>query len=76
MTEQEMEQLMQRISAGREYRLMQSFSVRSNSNDDSGMIADGYATTFNQHICCMILVITRSMNRSTAEHLMIAICLT
>ena len=48
MTEQEMEQLMQRLSAGREYRLMQSFSVRSNSNDDSGMIADGYATTFNQ----------------------------
>lgn len=48
MTEQEMEQLMQRLSAGREYRMMQSFSVRSNSNDDSGMIADGYATTFNQ----------------------------
>ena len=48
MTEQEMEQLMQRLSAGREYRLMQSFSVRSNSTDDSGMIADGYATTFNQ----------------------------
>lgn len=48
MTEQEMEQLMQRLSAGREYRLMQSFSVRSNSDNDSGMIADGYATTFNQ----------------------------
>ena len=48
MTEQEMEQLMQRLSAGREYRLMQSFSVRSNSGDDSGMIADGYATTFDQ----------------------------
>ena len=74
MTEQEMEQLMQRLSAGREYRLMQSFSVRSNSNDDSGMIADGYATTFNQPY--LLLVITRSMNRSTAEHLMIAICLT
>lgn len=25
MTEQEMEQLMQRLSAGREYRMMQSF---------------------------------------------------
>ena len=48
MTEQEMEQLMQRLSAGREYRMMQSFSVRSNSDNDSGMIADGYATTFNQ----------------------------
>lgn len=49
MTEQETEQLMQRLSAGREYRMMHSFAIRNSSGGEpDNMIVEGYATTFNQ----------------------------
>ena len=47
MTRQETEQMLQRISAGREYRMMHSFAVRSGT-DTEEKIVEGYATTFNQ----------------------------
>ena len=48
MTEQEMEQLMQRLSAGREYRMMRNFEIRSDPTADTSKIVEGYATTFDQ----------------------------
>lgn len=48
MTREETEQLLQRISAGREYRMMHSFAIRSGTEESDKMIVEGYATTFHQ----------------------------
>lgn len=75
MTEQEMEQLMQRLSAGREYRMMRNFEIRSDPTADTSKIVEGYATTFDQPYLLYDWGDYKVYERSTAKRLMTAICL-